>query len=63
MAATDRMRMMRELRLMVPDPRSQAMRERIAHTVARLDLADEADALRWIEAVSEFDSPSGDTEP
>jgi hypothetical protein len=50
----------RELRLVVPDPRSPLVRQRIADQVAQLDPADEADALRWIEAVSEFDSPDDD---
>ncbi len=61
----ERMRMMRErrrrqgvreLRLLVPDARSQAVRSRIAAEVARLNRESERDALRWIEAVSEFDA-------
>ena len=51
-----RQRGLRELRLIVPDARSEAVRARIAEEVARLDPADERDALDWIEAVSEFDS-------
>ena len=63
--AADRMRAMRErrrarglreLRLIVPDARSNAVRRRVAKAVARLDRASELDALRWIEAVSEFDT-------
>lgn len=46
---------LRELRLVVPDARSAEVRRRIAEQVARLDREDEEEALRWIEAVSEFD--------
>jgi hypothetical protein len=61
----ERMRMMREqrrrqgvreLRLFVPDARSQAVRSRVAAQVAALSPGDERDALLWIEAVSEFDA-------
>jgi Protein of unknown function (DUF3018) len=64
-AAAQRMRMMRvrrrrqglrELRLVVPDARSEAVRNRIAMQVAKLDPDSERDALFWIEAVSEFDA-------
>jgi hypothetical protein len=64
MAAAERMRAMREqrqasglgdLRLVVPDARSKAIRRRIAKEVAGLDRARELAALVWIEAVSEFD--------
>ncbi len=51
-----RSRGLRELRLVVPDARSAAVRRRIAEQVGRLDQADEAEALAWIEAVSEFDN-------
>lgn len=63
--AADRMRAMRErrrarglreLRLVVPDARSKAVRRRIAKQVEKLDCASELDAMRWIEAVAEFDS-------
>jgi hypothetical protein len=47
---------LRELRLVVPDARSQAVRDRIAAQVAKLNPDNERDALLWIEAVSEFDS-------
>ncbi len=50
---------LRELRLVIPDPRSETVRRRIAAEVANLDKADEQDAMDWIEAVSEFDSPEG----
>jgi hypothetical protein len=46
---------LRELRLVVPDARSKAVRRRIARQVARLNPESERDALGWIEAVSEFD--------
>ena len=64
MAAAERMRAMRErrharglreLRLVVPDARSKAIRRRVAREVAGLDRAHELAALGWIEAVSEFD--------
>ena len=51
-----RTRGLRELRLVVPDARSATVRRRIAEQVARLDREDEEEALRWIEAVSEFDN-------
>jgi hypothetical protein len=50
-----RARGLRELRLIVPDARSKAVRRRIAREVAGLDLSRELEALRWIESVSEFD--------
>ena len=63
--AADRMRAMRErrrargvreLRLVVPDARSKAVRRRVAKQVEKLDRASELDAMRWIEAVAEFDA-------
>jgi hypothetical protein len=47
---------LRELRLVVPDARSEEVRRRVAEAVARLDLDSEREALDWIEAVSEFDT-------
>ena len=47
---------MRELRLIVPDARSPVVRRRISRQVAKLDQGAEREAMRWIEAVSEFDS-------
>ena len=47
---------LRELRLVVPDARSKVVRRRVAKEVASLDRARELDAMRWIEAVSEFDA-------
>jgi hypothetical protein len=46
---------MRELRLVVPDARSRAVRRRIARQVARLRPESERAAMAWVEAVSEFD--------
>ena len=46
---------LRELRLILPDARSPAVRRRVAAEVTRLDPTAEAEAMRWIEAVSEFD--------
>ena len=51
-----RTRGLRELRLVVPDARSKAVRRRVAKQVAGLDRDRELDAMRWIEAVSEFDA-------
>jgi Protein of unknown function (DUF3018) len=50
-----RARGLRELRLIVPDPRSKAVRRRVARQVAALDQSRELDALKWIEAVADFD--------
>ena len=47
---------LREVRLVVADVRSDAVRGRIAAQVAKLDPAGERDALLWIQAVSEFDT-------
>jgi Protein of unknown function (DUF3018) len=47
---------LRELRLVVADPRSRAVRRRVARQVAALDVDGERDALKWIEAISEFDA-------
>jgi len=51
-----RARGLRELRLIVPDARSKAVRRRVAKEVAGLDRARELKVLAWIEAVSEFDA-------
>jgi hypothetical protein len=48
---------LREVRLVVPDARSRAVRARVAEQVAKLDPRAERDALAWIEALSEFDAP------
>jgi hypothetical protein len=50
-----RARGLRELRLVVADPRSRAVRRRVAKQVASLDMDRERDALKWVESVSEFD--------
>ena len=51
-----RARGLRELRLIVPDARSKAVRRRVAKQVAGLDRSRELEALGWVEAVSEFDA-------
>jgi hypothetical protein len=51
-----RARGLRELRLVVPDARLKAVRRRVAKAVAGLDRSSELEAMRWIEAVSEFDA-------
>ena len=50
-----RARGMKELRLIVPDARSKTVRRRVARQVAALDRSRELEALKWIEAVAEFD--------
>lgn len=50
-----RARGLRELRLVVPDARSQAVRHRVAKQVAALNRDSEGEALSWIEVVSEAD--------
>jgi hypothetical protein len=64
-APAERMKMMRqrrrrkglrELRLVVPDARSETVRRRVARQVASLRRDSEFDALDWIEAVSELDA-------
>ena len=45
----------REVRMILPDARSSDVRVRIADSVARLDRRHESEALRWTEAISEFD--------
>jgi hypothetical protein len=51
-----RARGLRELRLVVPNAKSKVVRRRVAKQVARLSPAGELEAMRWIEAVSEFDA-------
>ena len=50
-----RRRGLRELRLVVPNPRLPSVRKRVAAQVLRLDRQSEAEALSFIEQVSEFD--------
>ena len=45
----------RQVRITLPNPRSDKVRRRVANSVARLNQSEEADALQWVEAVSEFD--------
>jgi hypothetical protein len=56
MRARRRRNGLREVRLVVPDARSAAIRRRVAAQVARLSRDSEREALEWIEAVSEFDT-------
>lgn len=56
MRARRREQGLRELRLLVPDARSETVRNRIAAQFARLNPDSEREALLWIEAVSEFDA-------
>jgi Protein of unknown function (DUF3018) len=51
-----RARGLRELRLIVPDARSKAVRKRVAKQVAALDSERESEDMRWMESVSEFDA-------
>ena len=51
-----RTRGLRELRLVVADPRSRAVRRRVAKQIAGLVENRERDHMRWIESVSEFDA-------
>lgn len=51
-----RARGLRELRMVVPDARSKAVRRRVAEQVAALDRSRESEAMRWTESVSEFDA-------
>ena len=53
-----RKRGLRELRIVIPDPRLASVRRRVAVQVARLIPGSEDEALSWIEAVSEFDTPN-----
>lgn len=50
-----RRRGLRELRLIVPNPRLQSVRRRVAAQVLMLDRQSEAEALSFIERISEFD--------
>ena len=51
-----RARGLRELRLVVPDARSKAVRRRVANQVTGLERASELEATRWSESVSDFDT-------
>jgi hypothetical protein len=51
-----RARGVRELRLMVADARSRAVRRRMRKQVIGLNPDREREALRWIETISEFDA-------
>jgi hypothetical protein len=47
---------LREVRLIVANARSRAVRRRVAREVAGLNPDRERDALQWTESVSEFDA-------
>jgi hypothetical protein len=49
------LRGLRDVRLVVPDARSKAVRGRVAKQVAGLNRSRELAALCWIEAVAVFD--------
>ncbi len=49
-----------DMGLIIPDPHLPEVCRRIAEQSARLVSAAEADARRWIEAVSEFDAGFGE---
>jgi len=51
-----RTRGLRELRLVVPDARSKAVRKRVEKQVAALDHSLEMAAMGWAESVAEFDA-------
>ena len=53
-----RKRGLRELRMIIADPRLTSVRRRVAVQVARLIPGREDEALSWVEAVSEFDTPN-----
>ena len=42
----------------IPAARRDKTREQVADAIARLDPVGEAEALAWIEAVSDFDAPA-----
>ena len=44
----------REVRMILPDARSNDVRARVADSVARLDRRHESEALRWTEAMADL---------
>ena len=58
-----RARGLRELRLVLPDTRSQSVRRRVAGEVAKLRRDSEDEALNWIEIISEFDERNHSKKP
>ena len=44
----------REVRMILPDARSNDVRARVADSVARLDRRHESDALRWTETMADL---------
>ena len=51
-----------EIRLLVPDSNDPEVQARVKAAIAALDPDDEADAMRWIEAVSMLDNEDRDVE-
>ena len=47
----------REVRLVLPDTRTEEVARRIEQAVAGLNQTHETDALAWIETVAEHDGP------
>ena len=60
MRARRGVRGVREIRLTAPDARSASVRARIAGQCASLNDRNEAEAMAWVETVSEFDEPGFD---
>lgn len=53
---------MREVRLLVPDARHPDVIAQTRAAIAALDLEDEEEAMRWIEAVTALDHEDSDVE-
>lgn len=51
-----------EIRALVPNVNDPEVQARVKAAIAALDPEDEAEALRWIEAVSLFDNEERDLE-
>jgi hypothetical protein len=51
-----------DIRALMPDVNDPVVRARLKASIAALDPEDEADAMRWIEAVSMFDNEDRDLE-
>jgi hypothetical protein len=45
-----------EVRALIPDVNDPELQARMKAAIAALDPEDEADAIRWIEAVSDYDA-------
>ena len=53
---------LREIRLALPDLRLPAVQRRVAAQIAALAPSKEAEAMNWIEAISEFDTEGASAE-